>query len=273
MTRFAVPLLFAIAATVTPAQDLKRKAPPEVDDALKTRVSSFYQHFQRGEFRQAEGFLDNESKDLFYNSRKNRVLDFNIQNVDYGDDFRSAKVLVVCKTIIPMLGSDPVDMPLNSDWRFNEGDWWMHLSEHKRAAGEQIPSPAGPMSFNHDVAAPGSAFRGQQGAQAARPTIESLASMYRISTDTLTFPKAATEPVSRSMSVKSASVGRLSLEKTSGPIAGIEVEIEGEAIEPGGEATIKFTYDPAKAEHVAGRVRVDFVVMPISQSFQVYLDF
>ncbi|MEZ5363090.1 MAG: hypothetical protein R2748_12305 [Bryobacterales bacterium] len=272
MTRFAVPLLLTAAAAAF-AQDLARKAPPEIDDALKTRVSQFYQHFQRGEFRQAEGFLDEESKDLFYNSKKNRILDFNIQNVDYGGDFRSANVLVVCKTIIAMLGSEPVNMPLNSDWRYNEGEWRMHLTEHKRPEGADASSPFGPMSFSQDVAAPGSAFQGQQGPAMARPTVESLASMYRISTDTLTFPKASQDPVSRSMTVKSASVGRLTVEKKTGPIAGIEVEIEGADIEPGGEATIKFTYDPAKAEHVSGRVRVDFMVMPISQSFQVFLDF
>lgn len=273
MTRLAVPLLALLAVASAPAQDLARKAPAEIDDALKTRVSSFYQHFQRGEFRQAEAFLDEESKDLFYNSKKNRILDFKIQGVDYAEDFREAKVLVVCKTVIAMLGSEPLNMPLNSDWRFNEGDWWLHLTEHDRPAGADASSPFGPMSFSQDVAQPGSNFRGPQGPTVQPPTIESLASMYRVSTDTLTFPKTSTEPVSRSMTVKSASVGRLSVERKSGPINGIEVEIEGGNIEPGGEATITFTYDPAKAEHITGRVRVDFVVMPISQTFEIYLDF
>ena len=273
MTRLGVPLLALAAVVSASAQDLARKAPAEIDDALKTRVSSFYQHFQRGEFRQAESFLDEESKDLFYNSKKNRILDFKIQNVDYAEDFREARVLVVCKTVIAMLGSEPLNMPLNSDWRFKEGNWWMHLTEHQRAPGADFASPFGPMTVTQDVAAPGSAFRGPQGPASAPPTVESLASMYRISTDTLAFPKSGSEPVSRSMTVKSASVGRLSVERSSGPIQGLDVQIEGANIEPGGEATITFTHDPAKTEHLTGRVRVDFVVMPISQTFQVYLDF
>jgi hypothetical protein len=272
MMRSALPLLLTLAASAAWAQDLGRKAPAEIDDALKTRVSSFYQHFQKGEFRQAESFLDEASRDLFYNSKKNRILDFKIQTVDYADDFRTANVLVVCKTIIAMLGSEPLNMPLNSDWRFNEGEWWLHLTEHQRPAGADAASPFGPMSFSQDVAQPGSNF-GPQGATMQPPTIESLASMYRISTDTLTFPKNAKEPVTRSMTVKSASVGRLSVEQTSGPIEGITVNIESGEIEPGAEAKITFTYDPAKAEHVSGRVRLDFIVMPISQPFQVYLDF
>jgi hypothetical protein len=254
------------------AQDLARKAPAEIDDALKTRVSSFYQHFQRGEFRQAEAFLDEESRDVFYNAKKNRIVDFKIQGVDYSEDFRKANVLVVCKTAIAMLGSEPLNMPLNSDWRFKEGEWWMHLTEHQRPTGGDAASPFGPMSFNQDVAQPGSNF-GPQRAAVTPPTLESLAQMYRISTDTLAFPKQVSAPVSRTMTVKSASVGRLSVELKSRPIPGIDVEIVGATIEPGGEATIKFTYDPAKAEHISGRVRIDFVVMPISQAFEVYLDF
>ncbi len=273
MTRFAFPLLLTLLACAASAQDLARKAPAEIDDALKTRVSSFYQHFQRGEFRQAEDFLDAESKDLFYNSKKNRILDFKIQDVEYAEDFRKANVLVVCKTVIAMLGSEPLNMPLNSDWRFADGEWLLHLAKHERPEGADATSAFGPMTFSQEVAQPGSAFRGPQGATVQPPTIESLASMYRVSTDTLGFPKNPKEPVSRSMTVKSSSVGRLSVERKSGPIAGVEVEIEGATIEPGSEATITFTYDPEKAEHISGRVRVDFIVMPISQTFEVYLDF
>jgi hypothetical protein len=273
MKRLAVPLLLLAATGASYAQDLARAAPAEIDDALKTRVSSFYQHFQRGEFRQAEAFLDDESRDLFYNSKKNRILDFKIQGVDYSDDFRTANVLVVCKTVIAMLGSEPLNMPLNSDWRFKEGEWRLHLTEHQRPEGADATSPFGPMTFSQEVAQPGSNFGGPQRAAPARPTIESLASMYRVSTDTLTFPKNSTTPVTRTMTVKSASVGRLSVEPKTRPIPGIDVEIEGATIEPGSEATIKFTYDPAKAQHITGRVRVDFLVMPISQTFEVYLDF
>ena len=273
MMRIALPLSLLLAACLLSAQDLERKAPPEVDDALKSRVAAFYTHFQRGEFRQAEDFLDTESKDLFYNAKKNRIMDFSIQTVDYAEDFRKANVLVVCKTVIQMLGSEPLNMPLNSDWRFNEGEWEMHLSENRGTEAGDATSPFGPMTFSEELPQPGSRFKAPAGLAVQPPTLESLASMYRLSTDTLSFPKQSTEPVTRSMQVKSASVGKLIVERRTRPIAGIEVEIDGAEIEPGGVATINFTFDPEKAVHLAGRVRVDFVVMPISQAFQVYLDF
>lgn len=273
MTRFLLPLLLLLAVGSAFAQGLQRKAPPEVDDALKSRVAAFYTHFQRGEFRQAEGFLDEESKDLFYNAKKNRIMDFKIQAVDYAEDFQKANVLVVCKTVIQMLGSEPLNMPLNSDWRFIDGDWRMHLTQNRGAETGDAASPAGPMSFSQSVPTPGSQFGAPPGGGFERPTVESLASMYRISTDTLSFPKDPAEPVTRSMQVKSSSVGKLTIQRQTRPIPGLEIEIDGAEMEPGGEATITFTYDPAKAEHVQGRVRIDFLVMPISQAFQVFLDF
>ncbi len=273
MLRFTLPLTLFFAFGPAPAQDLARKAPPEVDDALKSRVAAFYTHFQRGDFRKAEDLLDQESKDLFYNAKKNRIMDFKIQAVDYEEDFQRANVLVVCKTVIQMLGSEPVNMPLNSDWRFLDGDWWLHLSENRGAEGADAASPAGPMTFSQDVPQVGSYFRNSPPGAVAKPTIESLSQMYRLSTDTLSFPKDSPSPVSRSMQVKSASVGKLTVRRVTRPIKGIEVEIAGAEIEPGDDATITFTYDPAQAEHIAGRVRVDFIIMPISQNFEVYLDF
>ena len=149
----------------------------------------------------------------------------------------------------------------------------MHLNENRGAEGADAISPFGPMSFSQDLPQPGSRF-GQPGGVAVQPpTLESLKTMYRLSTDTLAFPRDPEGPVTRSMQVKSATVGKLIVERTTRPIPGIEVQIDGAEIEPGGEATVNFSYDPEKAEHLSGRVRVDFTVMPISQSFQVYLDF
>jgi hypothetical protein len=272
MTRSALPITLLLAIGAASAQDLARKAPPEVDDALKTRVSQFYQHFQRGEFRQAEELLDPPSRELFYNAKKNRIIDFRIQNVDYKEDYRNAGVLVVCKMIVNMMGHKPLEMPLTSDWRFADGEWWMHLEAPRQPPGADAESPAGPMTFSKEMPPPGSTF-GVKETPVPRPTLESLKTMYEISTDTLTFPKDAAEPVSRSMTVKNASIGKLSVEYLEEPLQGIEVTIEGAEMKAGGEATITITYDPNLEKPLTGRVPVSFEVMPISQVFNVFLDF
>ena len=268
---------FAVAAALFAwsapggAQTLARTAPPEVDDALKSRVARFYSHFQKGEFRQAEDMVDEASRELFYNAKKTRILDYAIGAVKYAEDFRAANVLVVCKAILTFSGTTPVDMPLSSDWRFQDGDWWLHLSERARPEGADAGSPFGAMSFSQQMAAPGSMMTPQ--ASAAPPTIESLSKMYKVSAESLAFSIAAEEPVTQTVEVKNMAAGRLSLERSSGPIAGIEVAIEPASIEPGQDGKIHVTYDPKKAVHGAGRLRLDFTVMPIAQAFELYLDF
>jgi hypothetical protein len=45
-----------------------------VSAALSARVSAFNSAFQAGQFRQAESFVDEESKELYYNVQKSRIL-------------------------------------------------------------------------------------------------------------------------------------------------------------------------------------------------------
>ena len=277
MIRFASLIFtFLIATASAPAQvqKLATGAPEEIDSALRSRVEAFYTHFQKGEFRDAEGFIEEESKDAFYGAKKNSILGFEVKTIKWAEDFRSANVLVSCHTIVPMLGSVPVAVPLAGDWRFHDDNWFMHLEPKEEAeSGEtelsQAASPFGTMQFNQNVAAPGG-FQTPQ--QTPRPTVESLATMYQLSTQMVRFPPKPEEPVSRTIKVKNNSLGKLQLERYTREIPGIEVSIDKPEFEAGEEATIELTYHPETVE-LSGRYRIDFMLMPISQMFEVFIDF
>jgi len=265
--------LLALCASFTFAADeeLSRKAPPEIDQALRERVNQFYAFFQTGEFRKAEAFLDEESKDLFYGARKTRILGYEIKDLSYSDDFREAKALVACSTIVPMLGSRPLTMPVSSDWRFVDGSWVMHLEERENPLEKASDTPFGAMSFKQPTAPVPGAGVGPA-PQANAPTLETLAKMFRISTDTLRFPKTGDDPVTRTVLFKNQAKGALTLERYTRDIPGIEVNVSRVEVEPDQELEIEFTYDPT-VKRYAGRLRVDFMVAPLNQPFEVYLDF
>ncbi|MBI1352948.1 MAG: hypothetical protein GC160_01290 [Acidobacteria bacterium] len=273
ITSFVFMFLLAAAAAPAQLQQLARSAPPEVDEALRQRVEGFYTHFQKGEFRQAENYLDEESKDAFYNAKKNRIMAFEVKTIKWAEDFRSANVLVACHTIVPMLGSAPLAVPLASDWRYHDDSWFMHLTKKEDVEmSEDAPvkaTPFGQMQAGQEVVPPGG-FRPPP--QAPRPTIESLAEMYQVSADAVRFPAAADEPVTRQVKVKNNSMGKLKIERYTRDIPGIEVSVDQPEFDSGVDATISFTYHPETAK-LGGRYRVDFMLMPISQMFEVYLDF
>jgi hypothetical protein len=277
MTRFAL-VVFALALAGTPSSGQSQKlaggAPEEIESALRARVETFYTHFQKSEFRQAEKFIEEESRDAFYGAKKNRILGFEVKTIKWAEDFRSANVLVSCHTIVPMLGSAPVAVPLAGDWRYQDGDWFMHLDAREEVEVSEdtttsAPSPFGPMQFNQNVAAPGG-FRPPT--ETPRPTVESLREMYQVSTQMLRFPPNSDEPVTRSIKVKNNSLGKMQLQRYTRDIPGIEVSVPNPEFQAGEETTIDITYTPETGQ-LSGRYRIDFMLMPISQMFEVFLDF
>ena len=72
--------------------------------------------------------------------------------------------------------------------------------------------------------------------------------------------------------MKNNSLGKLKIERYTRDIPGVEVSIDTPEFDSGADATISFTYDPETAK-LTGRHRVDFMLMPISQMFEIYLDF
>lgn len=270
MIRLVLVAALAVAGSPASAQ-LARKAPPEIDDALRSRVSAFYAHFQKGEFREAESYVDEESKDVFYGAKKNRIINFEIRTVEYAEDFRSANVLVACETIVPMLGSKPLAVPLASDWRYSEDGWMMHLKDpgEEREKYAVAGSPFGQMQFSQELPEPGQLSTQQQ--QVRMPTIESLADMYHVSATNVQF-RSSTAPTSRSIRIENKSAGKMSVEIASTPVPGLTWELDTADIEPRGAATLTITYDPTERQ-LQGRRRVDLLLMPISQTVTVFLDF
>ena len=63
----------AVVAAQTKPTDIFEKAPPEVDNALRERVSKFFQAHVDGKFRLAEEVIAEDSKDFFYNMEKHAI--------------------------------------------------------------------------------------------------------------------------------------------------------------------------------------------------------
>src|SRR2546428_1726339 len=85
-----------------------RKAPPDVEEALRARISDFYSFYQQGKFRQAESLVAEECRDLYYNMQKAPIRSFQLQNIEWADDFKSASVLVACLSATPRTAAEGI---------------------------------------------------------------------------------------------------------------------------------------------------------------------
>jgi hypothetical protein len=123
--------------------DLFQKAPPDVDAALRERVTKFYQAHVDGKPRLADQYVAEDSKDYFFEIQKPRYKSFELSRILYSDNFTHAKVTVICgaEMLVPMGGiSIPAKIPATTTWKQMDGVWYWYYQR-----SESVATPWGNM--------------------------------------------------------------------------------------------------------------------------------
>ena len=242
-----------------------QSAPPKVEEALRARVGQFYTLFRQGKFRQAEELVAEDSKDTYYTTKKARHQGFEIKSVSFSPDVKDATVLVALRMIMPMIGVSPVAVPVASKWRRVKGEWYLHYPQYK--PGDTVQTPFGSKKIPDDPQRLAILSRMEE-----RPDLASLRRMYKVSAKELRFPSSAPGRITQEITVTNRSKGRLSLERRTKDIKGVEVEITPEEAGPGEKIKVSFMYVPA-VEQQRRDHKVRFTISPISQHFSIDLIF
>lgn len=130
MVRFSICLFLLSAAFADTPVAAPPKAPPEVEAALRDRVSQFFQYQIQGKFYKAEQFVAEESKDFFVGSNKNTYTSYEIQGIQYSEDFTKATVLVRVNRMVALEGflGHPVPWSVPSRWKIENGLWCWYVN-------------------------------------------------------------------------------------------------------------------------------------------------
>ncbi len=120
----------ALAQSPSPA-DLFNKPPAAVDQALRARISEFYELHVKGDFRKAEELVAEDTKDFYYNHNKPRYFSFEIGRIDYSDNFTHAKATVLCEEEImfPGFAGKHMKVPTASTWKLVDGKWYWYVDQ------------------------------------------------------------------------------------------------------------------------------------------------
>jgi len=105
------------------------KVPPEVDAALRARVSQFFQFEVAGKFYQALQFVSEDSKEFFVGSNKATYLSSEIQSIQYFDNFTRATAYVRVTRLAPAEGflGHPLPWSVPSRWKMEDGKWCWYV--------------------------------------------------------------------------------------------------------------------------------------------------
>ena len=109
--------------------DLFEKAPPGVEEALRMRVSKFFQLQTEGKPRLAEALVADDSKDAYYEGNKPKCISFELVKFSFSDEFRRARAVVTCEMFVNLPGfmARPVKVPLTTLWKLEKGDWYWYV--------------------------------------------------------------------------------------------------------------------------------------------------
>jgi len=265
-------LILVLGLSSVASAQFEQVAPEELVSSLTARVAAFYGTFQAGQFRQAENFVDEESKELYYNVQKSRIMGHEIKSITWADDFRSARVMIVALSIVPMVsnGNKPVPVPVAGTWNLIAGEWYLHLTppdKRKTPFGMANPSAAAGLRQPAGTTIP-------QGGGVNVPSIADMRQMMSLEETKVVFPGGLTEATAKTIALIShAPTGFiLSVELAGGVPDGLTVQIDPQNVQPGDKGNITITYDPAVGT-LSGERILQFDVSPTGQHLEATVAF
>jgi len=243
----------ALAQSPSPA-DLFNKPPADVDQALRARISEFYQDHVKGDYRKAEALVAEDTKDFYYNRSKPHYYSFEISKIDYSDNFTRAKAMVLCEQDVPFPGF-PVSrmkVPSASTWKLVDAKWYWYVDQIDQ---ESVMTPFGRMKLGKEPASGSSPF--------VIPTDPSFV-LHKVRADKDSVTLAAEG--SAEVTITNTAPGTMNISLI-GQIAGIEAKLDQTSLKENGKAVLSLRAgDGAKGGVLSLRVEQTGEVIPIQVS-------
>lgn len=250
----------SFAAAAQDNKSLFTAAPPEVEKALRERVSGFYQAYVDGKFRLAEQYVAEDTKDRHYNQEKNKYRSFEIVKITFDDKFKTAKVVTTVGTNVSMRGNRmEVAAPMATDWRIEDGKWVYY---YHPSLG--VDSPAGRMHAGPGESQAGTGF----GAIIKNPT--AILTQIKISKRSMLLK--GHEKSEDTLTVTNNAPGPISLSFQSETTPGLSWKIDKADIAQGQTATLTLTYSPPDKRAKAA-LQGTLSIEPFGQTVQIPVEF
>ena len=233
--------------------------PPDVDQALRDRITKFYQaHVDRKLIRQADQYVAEDTKDFFFESNKPVYLEFRIDKIDYSDDFTKAKAIVACKMIVPMPGftDAPMTVPAPSTWKIENGQWVWYVDQK---VGRETP-------FGRMKPAEGAPSAGSVPSLASAPDIQALWKSVRADKSSVSL--SASQASSGEVTIASKMPGSVSLRLDYAKTPGLEVALDRTELKAGEQAKLSLRFEP-QTKPSAKTVEVRVIVQPTNQMIPI----
>lgn len=270
-------LLLPLAAL---AQTPDPQPPPEVDGALRARVTEFFQDLVDSKFVEAFDFVAADTKNYYFNSAKTPLKEFKIQDVKYESGFEKAAVKLDVKRLWTFSLSAqqdaqaPVDVPMTTVWKLENGKWvWTNEAPKDKWVTPMGSSDVQLLKKNADGSIGGlPAKLNQDTIMAAAQKI--LQQSGQSSLDKREITLAADKASSEKVVFHNGAQGAVHLELHAPELPGLSAKLDKADVNFGEDATLLVSYVPPSDDAaVPNAASVSLVLIPFDQRLEVKVNF
>jgi hypothetical protein len=266
----SVLILFPLAAL---AQTGSQTPPSEVDQALRGRVTEFFNYHVEGAtgFRKAMELVADDTKDYYFSAQKIQFKSFKIDSITYSDHFTRAVVTLSGRRMFrvsPQFPETEISQPMSTTWKIDNGKWCWYRDDTAETSltpmGPSDPKAIGPSTGGM---VPRDLSQGEMDKRAQEVLKQS-----KISKTEVTL--AASHPSSEQVVFHNGQPGSVLLSVDVSPkVAGFSAVLDKTNINAGEDVGLKIHYDPAGKNGAPGPVTVRVIVAPFNQAFPVTVKF
>lgn len=256
--------------------DLFTKAPPEVDQALRARITTFYNAHITGKYREAIPIVAEDAQDDFLAAGKNTYKSCEISKISYSENFTKASVTTACKGEFRWrTESMPATMPLSSEWKLVDGQWfWYHVKR------DLVETPFGLSRVTSGDSAQGPQ-QSRNTALPADPVAAAHQILNKVSIDKKEIELKGYETSQDEVHITNDLPGPIHVSVNSPGTTGLKIKLDKNDIPSGEKGTILFSYsvEDAKAichdcfKPVKPPIVADVRIEPTAQQFAVKVNF
>jgi len=251
----------------------QQPAPPEVEQALRARVTEFLQYHVEGNFRKAYDMVAEDTKDHYFNTGKVQLQGFKIDDIKFTDNFTRASVTATMSKTVTVVGQQiPISTPSTITWKIENGKWVWYDEPKPPSTPLGLAFPTPPATApakgagNADPALPKD-FNDQTIAAAARSILQ------QISVDKKEITLAADKTSEDRVVIHNGMAGSVQVELTAPEIPGFSAKLEQSIVRGAGDVPVVFRYDPGDQKALPGPINVQLIVQPVNQSFVIRVNF
>jgi hypothetical protein len=272
---FLVPVALLLVSAAVLAQTPSPAA--DVEQALRARVTEFFQDFVDGKFRQAINLVAEDTQDEYFSSPKAEIKTFKIDRIDFSSDFTKADVQMTVKQIWKLkaegfLQDTVVESPMATTWKIENGKWVFY--HHIQPDG--WVTPMGPSSGFHKPEGPAvipeKLDEATLNAEAAR-LLNQTGAQTGVDKEQVTL--ASDKPSSVKVVFHNGAQGSVNVSMVGVPnLLGFSAKFDKPVVNSGQDAILEIGYAPAADQHSPPNpfiVAVD--VAPFGRLYPVEIDF